>query len=291
MIGDEQGAPSLASFLAAPAQEVAAVMPPTVIFAAGGTRRSAALAGVAPDTDDTTRVLRERMVACFAQFFHLGARHLFTSMLRPGQLNEVGRYRERLFSWFDWGLAGPEALDDYRRHGWRVRIGGLEALPELRAANERLVAATPPTWEHTLWLYGAPEPGSLWEQTLSAAHATQARTQSELIRGLLGEEVPLAGLYIGFGKPMMTHDIVPLALMGETQCYWVQRPGYEIDEAMVRSIVYDSVYRRRTWREDKSTRYADIEQTRALWESRQVLGIGRRIGGFWYPDNGQDGDL
>jgi hypothetical protein len=90
---------------------------------------------------------------------------------------------------------------------------------------------------------------------------------------------------------MITHDIIPLALMGETQCYWVQRPGYDIDEVMVRRIIYDTVYRRRTWREDKSTRYANIEQTRSLWESRQVLGIGRRVGGFWYPASDQDDDL
>jgi hypothetical protein len=228
------------------------------------------------------------MVACFNLFFRLGVRHLFNSVVRPRQFEEVGRYREQLVTWIEWGLTGPEALADYAEHGWRVRLGGVEAVPELRELNERLVAATPPTWQHTLWLYVAPTRGSIWEQTLAVAHATQARTQKDLIRALLGEDVPTAGMWIGSGKPVVTEDQVPLAILGETQFYWTKRPGYDIDEAMLRRIVYDSVYRRQTWQKDKSNRYAEIEQMRPILEGRQVLGIGTRIGGFWYPDYAQD---
>lgn len=283
--------PSLAEFLAAPVEHVADVMPETVIFAVGGTRRSAALAGISAQTDDYAHSSRARMIDCFAQFFQLGTRHLFTSMLRPGQLDEVGRYRNRLISWLDWGLAGPEAIEDYSRHGWRVRLCGAEGIPELHDATERLRAATPRSWKHTLWLYVAPEPGTLWQQMLATAHAAQTHSQADLIRALFGEDIPPAEVYIGFGKPIFTHDIVPLALLGEAQCYWTQRPGYEIDEHMVRRIVYDTVYRRRTWREDKSARYDHIETTRDLWESRQMIGIGQRVGGFWYPAGSQDEEL
>jgi hypothetical protein len=265
-------------------------MPPTVVFASGGTRRSAALSGISSESDDYARRSRERMVDCFDRFFRLGVRHVFSSILRPGQLGEVGRYREQLYNWIDWGMTGPEALADYATLGWRVRLSGLDAVPELRELNERLVAATPSTWQRTLWLYAAPTRGSLWEQTLAAAHATKARTQTELIRALLGEDVPTAGIWIGFGKPMFTEDIIPLVMVGETQCYWTQRPGYDLDEPGIRRIVYDYAYRRQTWQEDKSTRYADIEQTRSIWESPQILGVGKRTGGFWYPDYEQDDD-
>jgi hypothetical protein len=284
----ESNRPALEDFLSAPDEVVAAVMPPTVVYASGGTRRSAALSGISAQSDDYARTQRERMVACFDRFFRLGVRHLFTCAVRPGQFDEVGRYREQLFHWIDWGLTGAEALADYARLGWRVRISGLEAVPELRELNERLVAATPATWEHTLWIYGSATRGSLWEQTLAAANATNARTQTELLRALLGEDVPTAGLWIGFGKPMLTQDIIPLALIDETQCYWTQIPGYDIDEDLIRRIVYDSVFRRQTWQKDKSRRYADVEETRSIWESRHVLGIGTRTGGFWHPDYSQD---
>lgn len=288
---EQERIPNLEEFLRLPAERIAAVMPQTVIFAVGGTRRSAALAGIAASSDEYARSSRERMIGCFEQFFRLGTRHLFTSMLRPGQLDEVGRYRERLIGWLDWGLAGPQALADYQRRGWRVRLCGADEIPELRGAVERLRAATPRAWKHTLWLYVAPSQGTLWSQMLDAAHASQARTQADLIQALFGEPIPPAEIYIGFGKPILTHDIIPLALLGEAQGYWTQRPGYEIDETMVRRIVYDTVYRRRTWREDKSARYDGIEATRDLWESRQVIGVGRRIGGFWYPASVSEEEL
>ena len=285
---NESNPPALAEFLAAPDEVVAAVMPPTVILSLGGTRRSAALSGVSSQSDDYARLSREKMVACFNLFFRLGVRHLFNCVVRPRQFEEVGRYREQLLNWIDWGVTGPEALADYAEFGWRVRIGGLEAVPELRELNERLIAATPATSQHTLWFYATPTRGSLWEQTLAAAHATRARTQTELIRALLNEDVPTAGLFIGSGKAVITEDMIPLAILGETHCYWTQRPGYEMDESIVRRIVYDCVYRRQTWQKDKSARYADIEQMRSMLESRQVLGIGKRAGGFWYPDFTQD---
>jgi len=287
-MNDASNPPALADFLAAPDEVVAAVMPPTVIFSVGGTRRSAALSGVSSQSDDYAQLSREWMVACFDRFFRLGVRHLFNCLVLPPQFDEVGWSREQLFKWIDWGVTGPEALADYARLGWRVRIGGLDAVPELRELNERLVAATPPNWRHTLWLYATPTRGSLWELMLAAAHATRARTQAELIRALLGEDVPAAGMWIGFGKPTITQDIIPLAMVGETHCYWTQRPGYDIGEGMIRRMVYDSVYRRQTWQKDKSTRYADIEQMRSILESRQILGVGKRVGGFWYPDYIQD---
>lgn len=283
--------PSLVEFLEAPVEFVADVMPETIIFAVGGTRRSAALAGISSQSDDYARTSRSRMIDCFDQFFQLGTKHLFTSMLRPGQLDEIGRYRERLLAWLNWGLAGPEALADYQQRGWRVRLCGAEGVPELAAAVERLKAATPPTWKHTLWLYIAPTHGSLWEQMIATARLPHVATQRDLIRVTFGEDIPLAEIYIGFGKPIFTHDIIPLALIGEAQCYWMQRPGYEIDAHMVRRIVYDTIYRRRTWREDKSARYEGIEAIRDLWESRQMIGIGRRVGGFWYPAGYQDEDV
>ncbi|MBX6752399.1 MAG: hypothetical protein IRY85_22505 [Micromonosporaceae bacterium] len=285
---NESSPPSLADFLAAPDEAVAAVMPPTVILSIGGTRRSAALSGVSTDSDDYAKHSRPKMIACFDLFFRLGARHIFNCVVRPTQFEEVGRYREQLVQWIDWGLGGAEALADYAERGWRVRIGGVEAVPELRELRDRLVAATPAAATHTLWLYVTPTRETLWQQMLAAARASKAGTQAELIRAILGEDVPPARLWIGAGKPTITPDQVPLAILGELNCYWTQRPGYDIDESMVRRIVYDFAYRRQTWRADKSSRYADIEQMRPIWESPRILGLGKRAGGFWYPDYTQD---
>src|SRR6476661_4633923 len=134
---DEQ-LPSLTAFLDAPVDQVARVAPATAIFAPGGTRRSAVLAGISPQSDEYARWTRERMIASSELFFELGVRHLFMSVMRPPQMAEVGRYRDRLLDWLDWGLAGPEAIADYARLGWRVRLLGADTLGQLGTAAERL---------------------------------------------------------------------------------------------------------------------------------------------------------
>lgn len=275
--------PDLAEFLAAPIEQVANVVPATVLFAPGGTRRAAALAGISMQSDDYARWSRERMIECAGLLFRFGVRHLFMNIVRPPQLAEVGRYRERLFDWLEWGLAGPEALADYRRLGWRVRLVGVEEIPELHAAADRLVAATPVCWTHTIWWYVSVEPDAHWKSLLVAAQRAQARTQAEAIRALYGEDIPLARLCLSFGKPMIAADMLPLLVTGEVQCYWVQRPGFELDETTLRHIIYDYAYLRSTWTQDKSARYGEVPAQRALWERRLILGLGRRVGGFWYP--------
>ena len=284
----EDQPPSLAAFLDAPADCVARVAPATVIFAPGGTRRSAVLAGISPQSDEYARWTHERMVKCSELFFELGVRHLFMSVMRPPQLAEVGRYRDRLLDWLDWGLAGPEAIADYARLGWRVRLLGADGLGQLGTAAERLRQTMPGTTTPTLWYYVVPEVESPWHWVRAALRQTEGNASSDVIRALYGEELPLATLYLAFGKPMLVPDLLPPLLSGDIQCYWTQRPGYALDERTLRQIIYDYAYLRPTWTRDKSARYADVEAQRSLWEQAPILGLGRRIGAFWYPMSEQE---
>jgi hypothetical protein len=279
----EDQPPSLEAFLDAPADHVARVAPATVIFAPGGTRRSAVLAGISPQSDEYAHWTRERMVKCSELFFELGVRHLFMSVMRPPQLAEVGRYRDRLLDWLDWGLAGPEAIADYARLGWRVRLLGADGLGQLGTAAERLRQTMPGTATPTLWYYVVPEAESPWQWVRTALSQTEGNTTADVIRALYGEDLPLATLYLAFGKPMFVPDLLPPLLSGDVQCYWTQRPGYELDERTLRRIIYDYAYLRPTWTRDKSSRYTDVEAQRSLWEQAPMLGLGRRVGPFWYP--------
>jgi hypothetical protein len=275
--------PSLESFLTAPAEEVAQVAPATVIYAPGGTRRRAALAGIAPHSDAYVHWSREQMLASVGLFFRLGVRHLFMNVLRPPQLAEVGRYRERVLDWLAWGIAGPEALAAYARLGWRVRLLGTACLPELDAAAEQLRVATPAQSAQTLWFFVMPTPEAPWQWLQAACADTRPTTTAEAIRALYGEDLPLATMYFGFGKPLIAPDLLPPLIAGELQCYWTQRPGYEQDERLLRQIVYDYAYLRSTWTQDKEARYTDIRSQRERWEQPLVLGLGQRLGPFWYP--------
>jgi hypothetical protein len=280
--------PSLEQFLAAPIGDVAEVMPETVVYTPGGTRRSAMLAGISPQSDEYARWTRKRMIASYDLLFRFGARHIFTTMIRPGQFAEIGRYRERLLEWLEWGLTGPEALADYARLGWRVRLMGAESMPELQPIAERLLSSTPTQSRATLWYQVVAEPGASWQWLLRAAQHAQARTQAEAIRALYGEDIPLAKLYLSFGKPMFVADLLPPLLAGEVQSYWIQRPGYLQDEQLLRRILYDYAYLRPTWRLDKSSRYDTLTASHSLWQQPLVLGYGRHVGAFWYPEIDQD---
>src|SRR5215216_6684222 len=168
--------PSLEQFLTVPASEVARVMPETVVYITGGTRRSAVLAGISLQSDEYARWTRERMIACFELLFRFGARHIFTTMIRPGQFAEVGRYRDRLLDWLDWGLAGPEALATYAQRGWRVRLLGADGLGQLGAAAKRLRQAMPGTGTPALWYYVVPEVESPWQWVREALNRAEGNT-------------------------------------------------------------------------------------------------------------------
>jgi hypothetical protein len=229
--------PRLEDFLAAPAEQVAAAAPATMIFAPGGTRRRAALAGISPQSEAYAQWSREQMIACCGRWFEHGVRHLFMNILRPAQLAETGRYRERLLDWVEWGVTGADALDDYARRGWRVRLLGAESIPRLAAADACLRAATAGAEGPTLWFFVVPEPDATWRWLLAALQHQEAPSLEEAIRRLYGETVPQATMFVGFGKPLLASDLLPPLLAGQLQCYWTQRPGYDIDAPTLRRMI------------------------------------------------------
>lgn len=262
---------------------MAAVAPATVIYTPGGTRRAAALAGIKPGSEEYVVWSRRQVITRFELFFRMGVKHLFINSLTPSQMAEVGPYRERVIAWTIEGLVGSEALEDYARLGWRVRIFGGEQIPELQEADAQLQAAAPANWKHTLWWCVTASSGWYWSALLAAARKAQARTQAEAILALYGEAVPPATLWLGFGKPAFSTDMFPILLADNIQCYWEQRPGYTIDEPTLRHIIYDYAYQRHTWIADKSIRYKEVPSQRDQWLNSVVLGLGRRLGHFWFP--------
>jgi hypothetical protein len=262
--------PTLATFLDAPITEVMAVAPQTVIVGANSAQLTAAYAGIEPNSQEYAVLAHQQLLACIELLFRCGVQHVIPFIMN-GELQADARYRAHFIRWVEHGTSGPEILSAYASHGWRARLAGVESLPELAPAAERLIAATPAQWTQTLW----------WSV---AAQRAKETTQAALIRSLYGEEIPPASMFLGFGKPFINPSFIPLPLIGDMQCYWPQRPGFGVDESMLRRMIYDYAYVRRTRTSgDRSGRYALLQEQRAAWETDAVLGVGQHLGGFWYP--------
>jgi hypothetical protein len=280
---NSSSAPSLEAFLALSSAEVAKVAPATLVYAAGGTRRRAVFEGIEPWSDDFARWARERILSRIALIFRHGVRNLLVSVFTPDNFREVNRYRAQVFKNIHWFLTGSETSADYAREGWRVRLLGAESVPDLRATADYLRTVTPVQSAHTLYWTVTPDADSPWQQLFAATHGVQISTRAEAILALYGEEIPPATLYLAFGKPTISLDLIPPLLIGQLQCYWSQQPGYTLSEVQLRTVLYDYAYLRPTWRAEKLERAQDALVHRQAWEEGPWLGLGMRLGPFWYP--------
>lgn len=277
------GIPSVDEFLAASDEEIAKVAPVTMVYGAGGTRRRAFFEGIEPWSDKFIFWARQRILSCIHLIFRHGIRNLIVNVLTPDNFREVNRYQNQLLERAKWVVAGKESLDDYNRLAWRVRFLGTESVPELAATAKLLHEFTPEEGRHTLYWNIVPNEESPWQELLAAAQRSRARTRAEVVRALYGEDIPPATLYLAFGKPTILPEIIPPLLMGQVQSYWSQQPGYTLTETQLRTILYDYAYLRSTWREEKLERAKEALAHRQAWEEGPILGLGMRLGPFWYP--------
>jgi hypothetical protein len=212
--------------------------------------------------------------------FDDGVRHVFTLLAGPGQFNEVGAYRARLLDWIEWGIASDEALAEFRRRGWRVRLLCDEGIPQLDRARRALATTAGPV---TLWFQVTPDAEAPWRWIFNAIEQQHPRSRAELVTALYGEAVPLVSLYLAFGKPTIAPELLPPLLTGAVQCYWSQRPGYALSEDELRRILYDYAFLRPTWQADKTGRAEAALANADVWQNGSILGLGQRLGPFWYP--------
>jgi hypothetical protein len=276
--------PNLETFLTLPDVEVATISPTTVIAIFGGISRSAALAGIDRQSTAYMPWLRTGMLACFDLLFRHGVRHIIAPLTIARIPPQVQAFRDRLLAAIAWGFAGPEALSDYAQRAWRVRLLGTDDVPELTTTADRLRSETSRTSETTLWFSVCADAEAPLQTIFNSVLQSGPRSRIELIRVLYGEDIPLATMLIGFGKPTFVFDLVPPLLVGQLQCYWTQRAGYGLDERMLRRILYDYAYTRQTGSgTERNGRYANIQAQRAAWETDWVLGVGVLRGASWYP--------
>jgi hypothetical protein len=195
-------------------------------------------------------------------------------------------YRENLVEWVGGILTDEETIDEYKRRGWRACIIGADYIPELKPAAETLQGIfSKSNYPLTVYFIATPSYDSHWVD-LASILKQGWRSQEELIRDQYKETIPPVKLYVGYGKPTFSAAVCPPALgaFNGMHCYWLQKPGYVTNEISVLSILYDFAITRQTWIRDKSDRTEQVLQYRTEMLKENVLGVGKRLGPFWYPD-------
>ena len=271
-------------FLAAPIEQVRQAAPETVILGAGGTRRRAVLAGITPQGEDYVRWTREQMLTCLNLLFHHGVKHILAPLLVHSHENEnTPGYSDHVVDWIRRGLAGESSLREYERLGWRVRLIGVECWPDLQATATQLRLATECNPGPTVWFSVVSNIEAHWEYILDLVLQHGVTARADIARIVYGEDIPLASLYLGTGKPQIVESIVPPLLIGKLECYWRQHLGYDLDEPTLRTILYDYAFVRRPTQNDKGGRAEQIADHAWAWDKPPIIGMGVRLGPFWYP--------
>jgi hypothetical protein len=276
--------PSLETFLQLSNPEITSITPQTIVAAFGGTRRSAALEGLDPRSKEAMLWQRDQMLDCYSLIFSQGVQNIITSLSINHHLLEADLTRQQVLSTLSWGMAGKDILNEYQQRGWRVRLIGIEHLPELAQAASTLELETANKGAPTVWFWVCSDFDQPITAIFDTIHRTGITNQAELVEVMYGELIPPAQLLIGFGEPTFHYGLLPPLLMQRLECYWVQRPGYKLDLQTLRRILYDFAYTRQTGSgEERNDRYHNIQEHRNFWLTDWVLGTGTQVGGFWYP--------
>ena len=172
---------SFDEFCNLPPNEIAKHTPASMIFAAGGTRRAAKLAGI-EDSNEYVRWSAEQLLTCFGLFAKYGIEHIITHAIVPSQWMEVTPdYREKLVEWVKGTLTSKATISEYERRGWREAVIGTDPLSELGYLKEKLSDAFPKS-NYSLTVYYAAtfSYNSPWEN-LSSVLEQGWKTQDDLI--------------------------------------------------------------------------------------------------------------
>ena len=273
-------------FLTSPPEFVRSVAPITLILGAGGTRRRSELMSKRDTNWSYLTSTRDEMFRFIELLFSFGVQHIFVPVIVDGNFNEVTPgYKEMLFNAINQQLAGDDSLHWYQEQEIQARLVGSEMIDELSHVAAKLMSMTPQTHCKSLWYTVTSSSIDVWNFTLARLASTGVDNHRDALIEIYGQAIPTDDIMLlDFGKPQVFASVVPPLLSVRVHCYWRQHLGYAFDETMVRKIFYDYAFLRRTWQQDKSGRAKQIYNFVDEIENPPVIGLGKRIGPFWYPD-------
>jgi hypothetical protein len=276
----------LDDFLKLPTEEIKQYVPKTLVWAAGGTRRAAALADVPSDEYYKWGFKHQFRVA--SMYLKYGIQDVFMPILGPSQIREVGEYREKLLGAYE-ALCSENCMQLYKQLNARVRFLGMENMPESFQVKAKEVEETSKDFgNQTLWwvfIINNENELELQAYNKLIMEGGQLNDIKECIKSFYGTNVEPADIFIGFSKFHNGYWIPPF-LGAKTALYWTDFPSYTMEEEDFKKILWDYAFSRKTWSQDKSHRYDTIKESELpeRHEQKYIWGVGKHLGNFWYQD-------
>ncbi len=219
----------------------------------------------------------------------------------PGDADRRTNHVKRTVQGSRYHLLGPAAMPVYRKWGARVRMYGnwdihpvfaddIDAMHELEAALE---AATPAGERLLLWGNYA---GEGIDEVVARSITLYQKlgrlpTQAEVRQACFPYGPENLDIYLGMGWLRISNvDIPPALNTNDTDFYSLAHLSLDLNENVVRRILYDKLFRRYVSTQLSVFKYTPdvLEALRAYYDEHRdyVLGTGHLVSsiGIWQPD-------
>jgi hypothetical protein len=275
--------PTLEEFMSLPIDEVAKIAPPSVCFAPSGTRRAAAMLGIDPRSDQYVKWASSEELRCIDLLFQYGVKNVFAPIIVANNLTQDYSFVDRILDLARELITSDPYFDLYKRQCLSARLLCDDRDTKLSETAHDLQVGTEANSSKRLYWIISKTPSDILDLSIRKSRLHGANSQKDAIRATFGAYIDPITMLLSFGKLMVNGQIVPLALMGDLQCYFPQRPGYTLDDHSLRTILYDYAYLRPTAHYPKGDRAIEATKYANVWESAPTLGLGMRLGGSWFP--------
>jgi adenosine tuberculosinyltransferase len=299
--------PTLEEWLALPRSKIADIVAQrhlAVLFSVDGTRRHYLLHNDKEEITDFEAFAQhgaESYVRAYDVFFSLGVETVMTPLLYPPNFVRGDNYLNNSLKMCHQLLVNAPFTDLYKKWKLKARLyGDYEFAPNAASSRDEIgklgkaVKALTPRGKRKL-LFGF-SAGSFSEEMIARSIVLYQATgrmpsEAELMKACFPDGPTQAHIWLGAGWIRLGITLPTILDGGRTDVYGLSHLALDLQESVLRRVLYDHLFRRWAGPEDDVNYTSnDLRELGDFYREHRdgVVGLGKLVGpGLWYPDYGQ----
>ena len=238
------------------------------------------------------------MAQLYNLIYTLGVNTVLTTVLLPSNFERAGKYAIKAIEQSYGAFGGALFQEIYRLHNVKVALWGdydvapaaEPVRPYIEGLRESLVSVSSPNPTNSLLLGFCA--GTATQEITRRSHMLQDAgvmepTDEELRKACFAHGPERLDILIEAGWLKVGGLVPPLLDGGHTDTYDLAFLVLDLDEATLRRILYDHLFLRGAWSDDKQNySSSDIKAMRIYYQANQgrLIGLGHLVEpGLWYP--------